>query len=162
MAFVPFAQLALKWGIPSDGISWTGESNFTDVEYKLERHGGDNPMSAPIVWTPVGSCQSETVAVVIPFRNRYANLSVFLNHMHPFMRHQRRRYTIYVIEQDKPETFNRAALLNIGYREAVKAANYSCFVFHDVDLLPEDDRMLYACEDQPLHMSAAIDKFNYS
>nr|VZI42554.1 unnamed protein product [Spirometra erinaceieuropaei] len=82
--------------------------------------------------------------------------------MHSFMRHQRRRYTIYVIEQVTPQTFNRAALLNIGYREAVKAADYSCFIFHDVDLLPEDDRMQYACEDQPLHMSANIDKFNYS
>ncbi|KAL7058360.1 hypothetical protein AAHC03_016955 [Spirometra sp. Aus1] len=162
MAFVPFAELALKWGIPSGRITWIGESNFTDVEYRLEGHGGVNPMPAPIVWTPVGCSQPETVAVVIPVRNRYVNLSVLLNHLHPFMRHQLRRYTIYVIEQDKPETFNKGALLNIGYMEAVKAASYSCFIFHDVDLLPEDDRMLYACEDQPLHMSATIDKFNYS
>ncbi|KAL7058244.1 hypothetical protein AAHC03_016960 [Spirometra sp. Aus1] len=162
MAFVPFAQLALKWGIPSEGIVWTCESNFTDVEYKLERHGGDNPMPMPIVWTPVGCSQPETVALVIPVRYRYVHLSVFLNHIHPFLRHQRQRYTIYVIEQVEPKTFDKGALLNIGYREALKAANYSCFIFHDVDLLPEDDRMLYACEHQPLHMTAFIDKFNYS
>ncbi|VDN13459.1 unnamed protein product [Dibothriocephalus latus] len=64
--------------------------------------------------------------------------------------------------QVKPDIFNKGALLNIGFREAVKAANYSCFIFHEVDLLPEDDRMIYGCENQPLHMTATIDKFNYS
>ena len=36
-----------------------------------------------------------------------------------------------------------------------------CSVFHDVDLLPEDDRNLYTCPDQPRHMSVAVDKFKY-
>lgn len=35
-------------------------------------------------------------------------------------------------------------------------------VFHDVDLLPEDDRNLYSCPGQPRHMSVAVDKFKYS
>ena len=34
-------------------------------------------------------------------------------------------------------------------------------VFHDVDLLPEDDRNLYTCADQPRHMSVAVDKLKY-
>ena len=34
-------------------------------------------------------------------------------------------------------------------------------VFHDVDLLPEDDRNLYTCADQPRHMSVAVDKLHY-
>ncbi|KAI0216014.1 Beta-1,4-N-acetylgalactosaminyltransferase bre-4 [Lamellibrachia satsuma] len=52
-------------------------------------------------------------------------------------------------------------LMNVGYAEASKQANYSCYIFHDVDLLPEDDRNIYSCPEQPRHMSAAIDKFNY-
>lgn len=36
-----------------------------------------------------------------------------------------------------------------------------CVVFHDVDLLPEDDRNIYSCSNQPKHMSVAVDKFNY-
>ena len=34
-------------------------------------------------------------------------------------------------------------------------------MFHDVDLLPEDDRNLYTCPQQPRHMSVAVDKFKY-
>ena len=34
-------------------------------------------------------------------------------------------------------------------------------MFHDVDLLPEDDRNLYTCGAQPRHLSASVDKFNY-
>ena len=38
---------------------------------------------------------------------------------------------------------------------------WDCFIFHDVDLLPEDDRNLYTCPYQPRHMSVAINTFNY-
>nr|VZI42560.1 unnamed protein product [Spirometra erinaceieuropaei] len=81
--------------------------------------------------------------------------------MHPFLRHQQLAYTIFVIDQRQPKLFNRGALLNIGFLEASKRHPYSCFIFHDVDLLPEDDRNLYTCEAQPLHLSVAIDKFAY-
>jgi hypothetical protein len=57
--------------------------------------------------------------------------------------------------------FNRAKLMNIGFLEALKQYDYQCFIFHDVDLLPEDDRNLYTCPEQPRHMSVAIDKFGY-
>ncbi|VDL96683.1 unnamed protein product [Schistocephalus solidus] len=161
MEVVPFAQLAIKWGMRTERRIWTGDSKFTDIRYRVEYLTGDAIQPARIVWTPVCCHQPEATAIIIPFRNRFVNLSVFVNHMHPFLRHQHRRYTIFVIDQVTPETFNRAALLNIGFREAVKAGGYSCFIFHDVDLLPEDDRMMYACEDHPLHMSATIDKFKY-
>lgn len=51
--------------------------------------------------------------------------------------------------------------MNVGYVEALKEKNFDCFIFHDVDLLPEDDRNLYTCPEQPRHMSVAVDKFNY-
>uniref|UniRef100_A0A0V0J688 Beta-1,4-N-acetylgalactosaminyltransferase bre-4 n=1 Tax=Schistocephalus solidus TaxID=70667 RepID=A0A0V0J688_SCHSO len=44
----------------------------------------------------------------------------------------------------------------------MKRFNYSCLIFHDVDLLPEDDRNLYMCDDEPTHLSATISKFNYT
>lgn len=51
--------------------------------------------------------------------------------------------------------------MNVGFLEASKLYDYDCFVFHDVDLLPEDDRNLYSCPQSPRHMSVAIDRMNY-
>lgn len=59
------------------------------------------------------------------------------------------------------DTFNRAKLLNVGYREALKEAAYDCFIFSDVDLIPMDDRNLYHCYDQPRHFAIAMDKFGF-
>ena len=57
---------------------------------------------------------------------------------------------------------------------------FDCFVFHDVDMLMENDHNLYMCQENPVHLSPglyiyriqilidedhsllAIDKFNYS
>ena len=69
---------------------------------------------------------------------------------------------IFVISQVDKELYNKAMNLNVGYFEAMKSGDFNCFVFHDVDLLPEDDRILYTCSDQPRHLSVAIDKFNYA
>ena len=57
--------------------------------------------------------------------------------------------------------FNRALLFNIGFREALRVDNFTCFIFHDVDLLPEDDRNLYRCSKNPRHMSVAVDRMKY-
>ena len=57
--------------------------------------------------------------------------------------------------------FNRAILFNIGFKEAQKFNDYQCFIFHDVDLLPEDDHNMYNCPASPRHMCPAVDKFKY-
>ena len=51
--------------------------------------------------------------------------------------------------------------MNVGFVEAMADFNWTCAIFHDVDLLPEDDRNLYTCPQQPRHMSVAVDKFSY-
>ena len=51
--------------------------------------------------------------------------------------------------------------MNVGFNEALKYFPYDCFVFHDVDLLPEDDRNLFDCSSSPQHMCPALDKFKY-
>ena len=58
-------------------------------------------------------------------------------------------------------TFNKARIMNIAFVEALKQYNFQCFVFHDVDLVPEDDRNMYSCPVQPRHMSVAIDEMGY-
>lgn len=51
--------------------------------------------------------------------------------------------------------------MNVGALEALKHYPFNCFIFHDVDLLLEDDRNLYTCPEQPRHMSIAIDTMKY-
>ena len=70
-------------------------------------------------------------------------------------------FPVWVPSQLGEDTFNRAKLLNIGYMEALKDAEYDCFIFSDVDLIPMDDRNLYHCYDQPRHFAIAMDKFGF-
>lgn len=51
--------------------------------------------------------------------------------------------------------------MNIGFNEALKDYDWSCFIFHDVDLVPEDDRNLYYCPHYPRHMSCNVNTFKY-
>ena len=67
-------------------------------------------------------------------------MNAFLHHIHPILQRQQLNYQIFVIEQTEVEYFNRGALMNIGFIESLKIDNFDCFIFHDVDLLSEDDR----------------------
>lgn len=98
-------------------------------------------------------CRSEQrVALIICYRNREQHLKMFLENIHPFLQKQQLDYTIFIVNQHSNDQFNRAALFNVGYLEAMKLYSYDCFIFHDVDLLPEDLRNVYKCGEQPRHM----------
>ena len=58
-------------------------------------------------------------------------------------------------------TFNKGRIMNAAFKEALKMYDFQCVVFHDVDLIPEDDRNMYSCPVMPRHMSVAIDEMNY-
>jgi hypothetical protein len=112
-------------------------------------------------WWP-GQCRARhAVAVIVPYRRRLPQLAIFLRHLHPVLARQQLHYRVYVVNQADSNTFNRAMLLNVGFQEAMKDRNWTCAIFHDVDLLPEDDRNLYSCPEQPRHLSVAVDKFHY-
>lgn len=101
------------------------------------------------------------VAIIIPYRDRERHLRMFLHNLHPILQRQLIDYGIYVIEEAGKTKFNRAMLMNVGFVEALKQHDYECFIFHDVDLIPEDDRNLYTCPEQPRHMSVAVDVMDY-
>lgn len=89
------------------------------------------------------------------------HLRILLHNLHSVLQKQQLDYAIFIVEQVANQTFNRAKLMNVGFVEANKLYNWQCYVFHDVDLLPEDDRNIYSCPDQPRHHSVAVDKFGY-
>ena len=47
-------------------------------------------------------------------------------------------------------------LLNIGFQEASQLNEFDCFIFHDVDLLIENDNAIYHCDRTPLHYSGTF------
>ncbi|XP_023236297.1 beta-1,4-galactosyltransferase 1-like [Centruroides sculpturatus] len=120
------------------------------------------PLKEGELKTPINCTSRHRVAVIIPFRDRLVHLAILLYTLHPILQRQLLEYKVYVIEQYGEDTFNKGVLMNAGVKEALREFDFHCFVFHDVDLIPEDDRNFYSCPEHPRHMSVAVDKFNYT
>jgi len=105
-------------------------------------------------WTPQSCIPRHRVAVIIPYRNRQLDLRRLLAILHPMLQRQLLQYKIFIVEQKYPTLFNRASLMNVNFVEARASSNFDCFIFHDVDMLPEDDRNFYVCLSQPRHVAA--------
>ncbi|KAK8380698.1 hypothetical protein O3P69_007966 [Scylla paramamosain] len=117
-------------------------------------------------WSPVQDPSNpclprHKVAVVLPYRDRLHHLIILLSWLHPILRRQQLEYSIYVAEQTGNATFNKGSIMNAGFIEAWQRSDANCFVFHDVDLLPEDDRNMYSCPPHPRHLSVGVDTLGY-
>ncbi|CAF1264636.1 unnamed protein product [Adineta ricciae] len=130
--------------------------SFNTIEHRYEKDLYPGGHFFPKTCRP-----KQRLAVIICYRNRESHLKLFLNHIHAFLQQQQLDYTIFVVNQHGQEQFNRAALFDVGFLEAIKLYSFDCFIFHDVDLLPEDLRNVYKCGKQPKHMSVAVDTFKY-
>ncbi|XP_011374322.1 beta-1,4-galactosyltransferase 4 isoform X2 [Pteropus vampyrus] len=127
----------------------------------LEEVQAENPRVHRGRYHPEECKALQRVAILIPHRNREKHLMYLLEHLHPFLQRQQLEYGIYIIHQAGSKKFNRAKLLNVGYLEALKDENWDCFIFHDVDLVPENDLNLYRCEDQPKHLVVGRNSTGY-
>ncbi|XP_068617583.1 beta-1,4-N-acetylgalactosaminyltransferase bre-4 isoform X2 [Battus philenor] len=131
------------------------ELDFVEKKYPMVHRGGR--------YSPPNCTARHKVAIIVPYRDRQQHLATFLNHMHPFLMKQQIEYGIFIIEQYGNSDFNRAKLMNVGFVESQKqkAGGWECFIFHDIDLLPLDERNMYSCPRQPRHMSVSIDILNF-
>ncbi|XP_071112449.1 beta-1,4-N-acetylgalactosaminyltransferase bre-4-like isoform X1 [Haliotis cracherodii] len=112
-------------------------------------------------WKPKSCFARYRVAIIIPYRDRLHHLVVLLAHLLPILRRQQLDFRVFVVEQFGNDTFNKGRIMNAAFKEALKIFDFQCVVFHDVDLIPEDDRNMYSCPWQPRHMSVAIDEMDY-
>lgn len=104
----------------------------------------------------------QRVAIIVPFTYHRDELPIFLKNMHTFLIKQPIEYQIFIVKQIPGQQFNRGALFNAGYVEAMKMEAWDCFIFHDINLIPTNDNNFYTCAKQnPRHMSVAIDKSFY-
>lgn len=122
------------------------------IEGHKIREGGE--------YAPSNCKPKYSTAIIVPYRDKAEQLRGFLVYMHTYFHRQHIHYRIYVVEQVDSRPFNRAKLMNIGAAAAMKAG-YPCLILHDVDLLPLRPANLYACTEQPRHMSSSINKFRF-
>ncbi|XP_028582356.2 beta-1,4-galactosyltransferase 4 [Podarcis muralis] len=134
---------------------------FFKASLTLEEVQKENPQVSKGRHRPEGCLAQQRVAILIPHRNREKHLLYLLEHLHPFLQRQQLDYGIYIIHQAGSAKFNRAKLLNVGYLEALKEENWDCFIFHDVDLVPENDFNIYMCGSQPKHLVVGRNSTGY-
>ncbi|XP_032798961.1 beta-1,4-galactosyltransferase 4 isoform X2 [Daphnia magna] len=149
-------------------VGWTNMSMIASDSRKENEYAFTSRMST-MGLKPGGNYKPENcysrnkVALIVPYRRREFHLKIFLRYMHPFLQRQQLQYVIFIVEQTNGSPFNRGMLMNIGYQEALKLGSFQCFIFHDVDLLPEDDRNPYTCpkNERPRQMAYSIDIYDY-
>ena len=113
-------------------------------------------------WAPCDCAPRQTLAIIVPYRNRLQHLHVFLNNIIPFLQFQRQAFTIFIVEQTQQVLFNRAALFNAAYREIQKLeTSYDGVIIHDVDSIPENLCTLYYAGNNPHHFSVFRSKLDY-
>ncbi|XP_045169915.2 beta-1,4-galactosyltransferase 1-like isoform X2 [Mercenaria mercenaria] len=144
------SKLTSFYNISTEVVSWDNVEN----EIKNVQPGGH--------YTPKDCISTWKVAIIVPYRDRENHLRVFLRYIHPFLQQQQLEYGIFVIEMPLNAAFNRGLLMNVGFNESKMVLNYNCFIFHDVDLLPENIKNIYKCSGHPKHMASAIDTRNYT
>ena len=100
--------------------------------------------------------QKHKLGIIVPYRNRPTQLKRFVSHMENYIKDL--DYEIFIIEQSDDNPFNRGKLLNVGYKYAIEGG-CDYFVFHDVDMLPED--VDYSYSDKPLHLATHLQEHDY-
>ena len=100
---------------------------------------------------------NDKLGIVVPFRNRYEHLDIFVNHVKEYLDSKNLNYIIIIVEQDDAKLFNRGMILNVGFIYAKKfKCNY--VVFHDVDMLPID--VDYSLSKYPIHLATNLEYEN--
>jgi N-terminal region of glycosyl transferase group 7/WW domain/N-terminal domain of galactosyltransferase len=118
---------------------------------------------------------STSVAIIVPYRDLHAeqkrseHMNRFVPHMMSFLEKCRKDglvsdYHVYIIEQtDDGYKFNRGKLLNIGFDFARKSGRkHDVFIFHDVDLLPQDDLSTWYAKfpKTPIHIARVWGRYS--
>ena len=96
------------------------------------------------------------LSIVVPYRNREEHLKKFVPYMEEYLVKEGIPFHIYIIHQADDKAFNRAKLLNVGYKES-EDSDY--FAFHDVDMLPMDSDYSYI--DCPTHLATRAEQFGF-
>ncbi len=129
----------------------------------IEKYLSKQNISPGGKWYPKNCKPRHHVAILITYRDRMDHLKQILYHLHPILARQELSYGIYLIEPVANINWNKGILFNAGFIESNKDSRnqWECYVLHDIDMLPEDDRIPYSCPEFPTHLSHKINEWNY-
>lgn len=102
------------------------------------------------------------LCIIVPFRDRYEELFEFAPYMQNFLNKQGVEHEIWILNQMDGYRFNRASLINVGFRESSSNCDY--IAMHDVDLLPANTDLKYSFPSNgPFHVASPDlhPKYNY-
>ena len=118
------------------------------------------------------------LAILIPYRDRAEHLSVLVPALSRLLRRQQQqahgngkagrprgsKFKIFVVEQANEKRWNKGIVYNAGFDHIRRSHRYSygapeCFVFHDVDFIPQHRDIHYGCVSIPTHLSAAPSQY---
>lgn len=78
-----------------------------------------------------------------------------------FLTEQNIEHKIFICNQVDDKLFNRGKVKNIAF-DIAKKEGYDYFVFHDIDMIPEDSSCDYSYpEHGPVHLSNFLSSYNY-
>ena len=102
----------------------------------------------------IKSPNKHKLAIVVPFRDRFDELLLFVPHMSKYLSAKSIDFKIYIINQKDRYRFNRASLINVGFLLSAIECDY--MAMHDIDLLPLNDQLDYGypLNNNPYHVSA--------
>lgn len=97
------------------------------------------------------AAKNKKLAIIVPYtENRLDEMYKFSGHMEYFLE-DKMDYDIHFINQKYADLyFNYGKLCNIGFDLTKDDNDY--FVFHDIDILPKDERCDYWYSDKPTHL----------
>lgn len=90
-------------------------------------------------------CQeAKSPAIIVPYRdNQFQNRSGQLKQFLAYFSKEYPKGAVYIIEQSEDgKKFNRGKLLNVGF-DLAKKEGHDLFIFHDVDLIPDQKMLEY-------------------
>lgn len=106
--------------------------------------------------------------IIIPYRDRKEHLERFIDHYKSGQQNVLMGYMetwnvdvpIYVIEQNDNRPFNRAKLLNVGFKEF--GVNFDYSAYHDVDMYVFPEYIgCYKFPEFPTHIATRCEQFNW-
>uniref|UniRef100_A0A8L7T9B6 Beta-1,4-N-acetylgalactosaminyltransferase n=1 Tax=Brugia malayi TaxID=6279 RepID=A0A8L7T9B6_BRUMA len=132
--------------------SW---KNYVDSDYQLFHWHASLTTIIP----------THMLCVLVPYRDREAELRIFVSYIADFLNKQNVLHKIIVLNQTDALRFNRASLINVGWYEADRVG-CDYLAMHDVDLLPLNPQLDYSYPGKGIirHISSPEyhPKYNYT